>query len=109
MVPKHFAQGAYSSHHLEFLSQTIAERVIDASKDDTLAHYRNFALNDIKPHSAKFRCNIFEILIHYQFLYKKIKAPLNGKTLGSSDVFEITFDTKKLDVGASAFMQLDLS
>jgi hypothetical protein len=67
MSAKYSTRGAESYFTLDFLSREISRQVLFEAKEQVVAEFKKFALENNDPDSAKFRGNIYEHLIHRHF------------------------------------------
>jgi hypothetical protein len=84
MIPMTSNRGGRFNFILDFLSSQIAWKVVNQANEEVLAAFKKFALENNDAYSAKLRENIYEQLIHRQFIRKTVKSPLKGKNLADA-------------------------
>eukprot|EP00475_Leptophrys_vorax_P035074 TRINITY_DN5741_c0_g1_i13.p1 TRINITY_DN5741_c0_g1~~TRINITY_DN5741_c0_g1_i13.p1 ORF type:complete len:479 (+),score=108.97 TRINITY_DN5741_c0_g1_i13:421-1857(+) len=89
MSPMFSTASGDSDFVLDFLSREISRLVLYEAKEQVVAEFRKFALENNDPDSAKFRGNIYEHLIHRRFKNSSLPEILSGKCLDDSSPFEI--------------------
>ena len=89
MIPKRSSRSVVAGFCLDFLSQEISRLVLFEAKEQVVAEFKRFALENNDPDSAKFRGNIYEHLIHRHFKNASLPEILQGKRLVDGSEFDI--------------------
>jgi hypothetical protein len=78
MSPMFSTPSGATSFTVDFLSREISRLVIYEAKEQVVAEFKKFALDNSDPVSAKFRGNIYEHLIHRCFKNSLLPEILSG-------------------------------
>jgi hypothetical protein len=105
MSPNRSSRSVRADFSLDFLSREISRLALFEAKEQVIAEFKRFALENNDPDSAKFRGNVYEHLVHRHFKHASLPQILSGKRLDDGSTFNIPFPSP-IFIGA-AFHKLD--